>query len=33
MSSKDNPDDDGSRGLDALKVKKVARWFNGPAFL
>lgn len=33
MSSKDNPDDDGSRGLDALKVNKVAPRFNVPAFL
>ena len=31
--SKDNPDDDGSRGLDATKIDKVTRWFKGPAFL
>ena len=30
ISSKDNPADDGSRGLDATKVTKVTRWFNGP---
>ena len=33
ISSKENPADDGSRGLDATKVNKVTRWFNGPAFL
>ena len=33
ISSKDNPADDGSRGLDATKVNKVTRWFNGPGFL
>ena len=33
ISSKDNPADDGSRGLDATKVNKVTCWFNGPGFL
>ena len=33
ISSKDNPADDGSRGLDATKVNKVTCWFNEPAFL
>ena len=33
ISSKDNPADDGSRGLAATKVNKGARWFNRPAFL
>ena len=33
IASKDNPADDGSRGLDATKVNKVTRWSNGPAFL
>ena len=33
ISSKENPADDGSRGLDATKVNKVTHWFNGPAFL
>ena len=33
ISSKDNPADDVSRGLDATKVNKVTLWFNGPAFL
>ena len=33
ISSKDNPADDGSRGLDATKFNKVSHWFNGPAFL
>ena len=32
ISSKDNPPDDGSRDLDATKVNKVTRWFNGPDF-
>ena len=31
--SKDNPADDGSKDLDATKLNKVTRWFNGPAFL
>ena len=33
ISSKDNPADNGSRGLDATKVNKITRWFNGPVFL
>ena len=33
IPSKDNPAGDGSRGLDATKVNKVASWFNGSAFL
>ena len=33
ISSKDNPDDDGSRGLDLTKANKVTRWFSGPTFL
>ena len=33
ISSKDNPPDDGLRGLDATKVNKVTRWFNGSDFL
>ena len=32
ISSKENPANDGSRGLDATKVNKVTCWFNGPAF-
>ena len=33
ISSKDNPADDGSGALDATKVNKVIRWFNGPGLL
>ena len=33
ISSKDNPVDDGSRDLDATRVNRLIRWFNGPAFL
>ena len=33
ISSKDNPADNGSRGLDVANVNKVIRWFSEPAFL
>ena len=33
VSSKENPADDGSRGLNSTKSGKVKRWFEGPQFL
>ena len=33
VSSKENSDDDASRGLDARKETSDSRWFNGPSVL
>ena len=33
VPTSDNPSDDASRGLDAVKQSPDSRWFNGPSFL
>ena len=33
VPTSDNPADDASRGLDAVKQSPDSRWFNGPSFL